>query len=92
MSMVDRSLTVHDMGLLQQTQTVQRARIETSNEFGGLKLEKSTPQPRNDRPEPAPELKELRELAPYIRDIILAIPCAIDGTKRITVCGNRHVR
>src|SRR4051812_19146178 len=66
MSIVSNSLLVHDMGLLQQTETVQRARVETSNEFGGLKLEKSTPQVRNDRPEPAPELKELRELAPYI--------------------------
>jgi hypothetical protein len=74
MSMVDNSLRVTDMGLLQQTETVQRTRIETSNEFGGIKLEKSTPQPRNDRPEPAPELKELRELAPYIANSETVVP------------------
>jgi hypothetical protein len=72
--MVDNSLRIHDMGMLQQPETVQRKRIESSNEYGGIKLEKSTPQPRNDRPEPAPELKELRELAPYIANGALVRP------------------
>ena len=74
MSMVDNSLHIHNMGVLQQTETVQRTRIEGSNEYGGIKLEKSTPQPRNDRPEPSPELKELRELAPYIANGVLVRP------------------
>src|ERR1700759_915942 len=74
MSIVNNSLHVHDMGVLRQTETVQRKRVESSNDFGGIKLEKSTPQPRNDRPEPSPELKELRELAPYIANGTLVRP------------------
>jgi hypothetical protein len=53
---------------------VERQRIESTNDYGGLKLEKSTPQPRQDRPEPAPELKELRELRPYIANGQTVVP------------------